>query len=85
VPGNRDFFGDRFDAMRWWATSTTSESGGFPVDHEGATPHAIGLTPLQGTREARRGALAGPADSLRPGDVEVIVGEEEMSERACSV
>ena len=56
--GDRDFFGDGFDAVRGRAASTSSELRGGSVDEEGATPHAVGLAPLQCTLEARWGALA---------------------------
>ncbi len=82
VFGNRDFLGDRFDAMDWRATASAGEAHRFAVDQQGPAPDAVRFAAFERTGEAVGLQGAGATDRLGPSDLEVVVGEEEMGERA---
>jgi hypothetical protein len=77
---NRDFIDDRLDTDRWRASAPLREASRDSVDEQDAAPYAVRLTTIQRSLSACVAHRARAAHGFGSGDVEVIVGEEQMGQ-----
>ena len=71
--------------MFGWTPTWALVDDDAPVVEQLTAPHTPRLGTAECPVEARGGQLALRADGLRPGDVDDVVGEEQVRERAVAV
>ena len=83
---NRDLVQDEhgLGLLRWPATLSLDLDGD-AVEHQRPTPHSVRLLAFDRSGEAGRLQPARPADRLGPGQFVIVVGEEQVRERAVPV
>ncbi len=82
---DRDLVENDLDAFGRWATTPPWEPCRLAVDQQRPAPHPVRLVTHERVFEACSPERARPTDRLRASDVEVLVGEEEVGERAGTV
>ena len=83
--GNGDLVLDELDPDGWGTAPALRETSWHPIDEEHPSPDTISLSTLQRSLAALLAQGAGPAHGLRPGDIEVVVAEEERRQRSSAI
>src|SRR5262245_41499860 len=86
VRGHRNLVDDEWESWLLRRPAASALDGDDDtIDDQFASPDAVHLGPLEGAVQALLGQSALLADRLRAGDVELVLGEEQMRQRAVAV
>ncbi len=85
VRGDGNFLGGNLDAIAGRPPASTYKSSRLAVDQQDATPHAVRLAAIECVLETRCTQRTFGAHRLGASDIDVVVGEEERSERARTI
>src|SRR5262245_11755682 len=86
VRGHRNLVDDEWETwLLGWPATSALDGDDDTVDDQFSAPDAVDLGPLQCAAQALVGQSALAADRLRASDVELVLGEEQMCQRAVAV